>query len=391
MRPYLCLSAISRMSIYFTFGLSFLGFMAALSTRLLISLMALDQGAPPVTVGVLASLLAVCPLALSFLIGNMADRYGSRWLLFFSATTTAIGLLIPVFFPGIEALYFTALLAGLGFSFNTVVLQNLVGIQSRPEERTRNFSNYSLVTACCLLFSPVLTGGLVDLAGYAPACLYIIALTCGTMTMLLLWGGGLPRGQGKAPASGGKPAGIAKRAMWRALAVSSCVQLSIDLFQFCIPVYGHNIGLSASVIGLVLGGYAVAAFVARVAMPYLIERLGEQRLLAWSFWLGAGAFLVIPLSHSVVVLSLIAFAFGIGMGCSTPLSIMLMFSHSPEGRSGGALGLRLTANNTLRVVGPTLFGAIGSAFGLWPIFIISAAVMGMGGTISRPGVPLKGL
>jgi len=63
--------------------------------------------------------------------------------------------------------------------------------------------------------------------------------------------------------------------MWRALAVSSCVQLSIDLFQFCVPVYGHDIGLPASVIGMVLGAYAAAAFVARAAMPWLIALWGR--------------------------------------------------------------------------------------------------------------------
>jgi len=378
------------MSIYFTFALCFVGFTAAVSTRLLISLLALAQGASPATVGVLASTLALGPLALSIIVGHMADRYGSRWLLLASAVLTASGLLVPVFVSGVDALYVTALLAGMGFAFNTVVLQNLVGIQSRPEERTRNFSNYSLVTACCLLAAPLLTGSLVEFAGPAAACFFIVGLNGVTMVMLLVWGGRLPAGSGRRRAEPGEPVATAARGMWRALAVSSCVQLSIDLFQFCVPVYGHDIGLPASVIGMVLGAYAAAAFVARAAMPWLIARLGEQRLLAGTFWLGAAAFLLLPLSHSAAVLAAIAFLFGIAMGCSTPLSIIMMFSHSPAGRSGSGLGLRLTANNTLRVVGPSVFGAIGAAFGLWPIFAISAAVMAGGGLMSRPGVALKG-
>ncbi len=379
------------MSIYFTFGLAFLSFMAALSLRLLITLLALDQGAPPVTVGVLVSVLAICPLLLSLPMGLLADRHGSRWLLVFSASATGIGVLIPVIFSSIHALYFTSLLGGLGFASSAVVLQNLVGIQSPPEKRTRNFSNYSLVTASCLLVAPLVTGALVQYAGRAAACLYIFTLTLSSVGLLLLRGARLPGGRDKSATATGRVSLRPDRSMLRALAVSSCVQLSIDLFQFCIPVYGHNIGLSASVIGIVLGAFAAAAFVARVGMPYLIGRLGEQRLLAWSFWLGAAAFLLIPLSQHVAVLTLISFAFGIGMGCSTPLSIMLMFSHSPEGRSASALGLRITANNILRVIGPTVFGGIGSAFGLWPIFAISAAVMGMGGVLSRPSKPMKGL
>ena len=379
------------MSIYFTFVLSLFAFTAALSTRLLVTLLALGQGANAATIGVLVSVLAICPLILSIPVGFMADRFGGRWLLFCSAALSSCGVLVPVLVPGIEALYATALLAGLGFSFNTVVLQNLVGIQSKPGERTRNFSNYSLITATCLLLSPVLTGAFVDLAGGNAACLYVMSLNAINMVVLLVWGGGLPKGRGKPAEAADKPAGVTSRAIWRALVVSSCVQLSLDLFQFCIPIYAHDIGLSPSAIGMVLGAFAAASFVARVAMPRLIERMGEQRLLSVTFWLGVAAFLLIPLSSSAVVLGVIAFLFGIGMGCSTPLSIMMMFSHSPEGRSGSALGLRLTANNTLRVVGPTLYGAIGAAFGLWPIFIISAAVMGAGAYLSRPGVALTGM
>ena len=56
-----------------------------------------------------------------------------------------------------------------------------------------------------------------------------------------------------------------------------------------------------------------------------------------------------------------------------------------EGRSGEAMGLRLTTNNLVRVVGPTLFGSVGSAFGLLPMFVLCAVVMAGGGWLSRPG------
>ena len=58
----------------------------------------------------------------------------------------------------------------------SVVGQNLVGELSTAEARTRNFSNYSLITASCLLFAPVLTGAFVDLAGGSAACLYVLSL-----------------------------------------------------------------------------------------------------------------------------------------------------------------------------------------------------------------------
>jgi predicted MFS family arabinose efflux permease len=74
------------------------------------------------------------------------------------------------------------------------------------------------------------------------------------------------------------------------------------------------------------------------------------------------------------------------MGIGIPLTVILMFSRSAEGRSGQTLGLRLTANNFVRVTGPMVFGVVGSALGLPAIFWIVAAIMATGGLLSRAPV-----
>ena len=61
-----------------------------------------------------------------------------------------------------------------------------------------------------------------------------------------------------------------------------------------------------------------------------------------------------------------------------------MFRRSAEGRSGQTLGLRLTANNFVRVTGPIAFGVIGSALGLPVVFWANAVLMAWGGLASRP-------
>src|SRR5690606_41795921 len=56
-------------------------------------------------------------------------------------------LLVPFLVPRIEALFVAALLTGLAFAFYLVTLQNLIGVLSRPEQRTRNFSTFSVIGA----------------------------------------------------------------------------------------------------------------------------------------------------------------------------------------------------------------------------------------------------
>jgi predicted MFS family arabinose efflux permease len=122
----------------------------------------------------------------------------------------------------------------------------------------------------------------------------------------------------------------------------------------------------------------------RVVLPRLVARFTEEKLLAYSLYVGAVGFLLAPFSGSAIILALISFVFGLGMGCGQPLVLMLMFSRSAPGRSGATLGLRLTVNNLMRAIGPPAFGLIGTAFGLVSVFWINAVMMGAGGVLSHP-------
>jgi predicted MFS family arabinose efflux permease len=172
--------------------------------------------------------------------------------------------------------------------------------------------------------------------------------------------------------------------MVRALVTSSLVQVGQDLYQFYIPVYGHGIGLSASAIGGLLATLAAASFVVRYFLPWLVARWGDERILAFSFYLSAMGFALVPFFESVAVLAVVSFLFGLGMGCGQPITTMQIFSRSAEGRSGEMLGLRQSVNNAMRVSGPAVFGFVATAFGLPPVFWMSALMMGGGGILARP-------
>ena len=66
------------------------------------------------------------------------------------------------------------------------------------------------------------------------------------------------------------------------------------------------------------------------------------------------------------------------------------FSNSAEGRSGEALGLRITVNHLSRVIGPVVFGSIGSAFGVFPVFWVTALLLASGGAFTRIGERNRG-
>lgn len=373
------------MPLYLTFALALSIITIVQAGRVLLTLYALELGAQPFAVGILAASFSVLPMLLAWQIGRFSDRFGSRWLLLLGAVGGALGILLPYFMSGLSALFIAGIMNGLLFAFSGATLQNLVGLLSRPESSARNFSNYSVLISVTGFIGPLLAGFSIDHSGHVATCLYIVLMSFVPVALLAIWGGALPGGSRNAAPEGSVWEMLAGSGLWRVMATGSLVVSGIDLFQVYMPIYAHSAGLSASAIGIVLAMFSIAAFAVRLFLPHLIFRFTATKVLAVSFFTGAASFLLIPFFQSPVMLASIAFAFGLGMGCGQPITLMMTYGSSPQGRSGEAMGLRVTVNHLTRVIVPVLFGSVGSLFGLLPVFWINALLLASGGTITKPG------
>lgn len=377
------------MPILLTLSLVFFHFTGVNAARVVLSLYALELGAPSSSVGVLGGMFYLFPLLLSWPIGAAADRHGARGLLLTGASIGACALLLPYFFRTVSIMYVAAAMSGLALAFFHVTLQNLIGTLSRPEERARNFSNFSLVGAITNFVGPLVAGFSIDHFGHRNACLTVVGMATVALVIVIARGRIFPGP--RATAATPKPGTtLMDRNVVLMLATSSLVQLGTDIFQFYMPIYGHSIGLSATSIGSVLASFAAASFVVRIFLARLVKTMPADKLLAWSFYAGALGFALVPMFQHTVALMAVAFVFGLGMGLGTPLTVILMFSRSAEGRSGQTLGVRLTASNSVRTFAPMVFGAVGSALGIWPVFIINALLMGSGALLSMSAKPGAG-
>jgi len=231
-------------------ALTFFNFVGANAARILFTLFALELGAPAYAVGLIGGLLYLFPLLLSWPIGMLVDRRGSRGLLTFAAVCGAASLALPYFVPTLMALYVAAAMNGLALACYHVTLQNLIGTLSQPEDRARHFSNFSLAGSLTNFVGPLLAGFAIDYAGHAVACLVTASQPVIALVLLLVWGRLFPRGrEGPAPGGPGALSALRDPRIVRMLATSGIVQLGQDLFQFYLPIYAYAAGLSASVIG----------------------------------------------------------------------------------------------------------------------------------------------
>jgi len=218
-------------------------------------------------------------------------------------------------------------------------------------------------------------GLVIDHAGFPPACLLAVVMSAAAALLALTWGRWLPGGQPSPPGGVNIFASLQSPAVRRILMLSSVAQIGFDSFNSFMPVYAHGIGLSASAIGVALSAFAVASLAMRAVISRLAKGWPEEAIMAGGFICGALAFFLLPVFKLAAAISVIAFIFGIFGGLTQPIAMMMLYNASEEGRAGEAMGLRITINNFMRVIGPTVFGAMAWTFGLAPLFLGSGVLM----------------
>lgn len=350
-------------------------------SKVLLSLYALDFGASPVAIGVMFSMYSVFPVFLAVYAGRLSDRFGFRLPMLFGACGLLAGLLLPFFVPRVETLYFSAVIIGACYIFYIVSVQHVIGLFGDGSVRTRNFSLFALGVGLTTFIGPTMTGFAIDAIGHRQTYLLLAALPLMPIVVLTFFGAFLPRPHHtpRAERRDHHIADLVRNApLRRAFITSGILETGQELFNFFLPIYAHSVGLRASQIGVIMGAYGIALLVIRGAVPMMVRRAGEERVLSASLLLATLTCILFPSVSSFPLLIAMAFLLGLGLGSGAPLSMTLTYGRAPAGRSGEAMGLRQTVNKATEVVMPLIFGTVGAALGTAPVFWVNAAMLGAG-------------
>jgi predicted MFS family arabinose efflux permease len=275
-------------------------------------------------------------------------------------------------------------LIGTLYIFYTVSAQHLIGAFGAGHKRTRNYATFSLGVALTALLGPTVTGFLIDSIGHQSTYLVLALLPVGPAVFLLFFARRLPRVAEDEKRSGQRTMDLIRNVpLRRAFIAAGIIETGGELYNFYMPIYGHSIGLSASLIGIVIGTYAVAVLMTRLIMTALVRKSSEEAVLYGSLTLAAVACVLFPFVTNVYMLAAISFVLGMGLGCCGPLSMVITYNRAPQGRSGEAMGLRQSFNKFTEVLVPLVFGTLGSAFGLGPAFWMDALLLGAGAFIMK--------
>jgi predicted MFS family arabinose efflux permease len=360
------------------------------AARLTGTLYALSNKASAFTVGVQMALFALVPALLAVSAGRWLDASGPFRPLLLGTALMAGGALLPALFPyavaDIAPLLVASALLGTGFMYIQLTAQHVVGSLAAPDRRPAAFSMLALAFSTSGLIAPVASGFLIDAIGHRATLAIIFLLLALGLVVLLLQRSRLPSPQSRRPEQA--PTNpfelFRRRDVRQVLIVSGLVSMAWDLQTFLVPVHGIRVGLSASQIGIVLGSFALATFVIRLAMPSLSRRYREWQVLVFTLITSGTAFGLMPLFDSATPLMAVMFLLGLGLGAAQPNVMSLLHARSPEGRVGEALGLRTIVMNGSHVVLPLVIGAFGTVLGAGPAFwLMAVALIGGGWSAHR--------
>ncbi len=351
------------------------------------SLFALSLNASPLTVGLMLSLLALLPMTFSVAAGRMIDRIGVRKPMLAGAASLFVGIALIVISPTLRTLFIASCFIGSGFILFHIAVNYVAAVIGRAEDRAKNFSWLALGFSTSGFLGPMVAGFAIDWIGYRRTFLLLACFALLALCSLLVKH--IEVAHHAADESSAKKRRftdlLRSKSMRRVFIISGLLSMVWDLVSFVVPIHGSNIGLSASTIGLILGAFGGAVFVVRLALPLVMHRVSEWQMLIAAMISTGIALFIFPLVKTVPVLIGLGFFLGAGLGGAQPIIMSLLYNKAPPGRGAEAIGVRTLLINISQTVIPLLFGALGAALGMLPVFWAMAILLAVAGyTLRRP-------
>ncbi|MDD0815379.1 MFS transporter [Curvibacter sp. HBC28] len=351
--------------------------------RMAAPLLALQQGYSAAAVGVLLALFALTQVFLALPAGRFADRHGLHKPLAWCVAVSCSGCCLAVLVPHYATLCVAALCTGGAAGAAVIALQRHVGrLAEGPTELKRVFSWLSLGPAVSNFVGPFFAGLMIDHVGFR-AAFALMAL----LPLLSWW---WSRSVRALPAVE-LPPQHQRRPAWsllrdegfrRLLLLNWFLSSCWDVHTFVVPILGHERGLSASVIGTLLGAFAVSASGVRLLLPLFAERVREWAVIMTAMLATALLFGIYPLLQGPWAMGLCSVLAGFALGSVQPMIMSTLHQITPHDRHGEALGLRLMTINASSVAMPMLFGSAGALVGIGSVFWASGALVGLGSRLA---------
>ena len=354
--------------------------------RMATPLLALKEGYSAAAVGMLLALFALTQVFLSLPAGRYADRHGLKRPLIISVAAACSGAGVAVLFPIYPVLCLSALLTGGAAGMALIALQRHVGRMAHNKDELRKvFSWLAIGPAISNFLGPFAAGLLIDYAGGEAASTTGFRAAFLLLTLMPLAAWFWARTVQELPALQTESANqkatawdlVQNRGFRRLLLLNWALSSCWDVHTFVVPILGHERGLPASVIGSILGAFAIAAAVIRMLMPIITRHMAESQVVLGAMVAACALFIAYPFMPGAWTMGACSVLLGVVLGSVQPMVMSMIHQITPPERHGEALGLRMMAINGSSVLMPVLFGSLGTVVGVSALFWAVGVLVGV--------------
>jgi len=289
---------------------------------------------------------------------GLAMMLGSLLLV---ATTTAL-----LFINSIPLLMLAMPALGMGHLLIMVGGQTLIANRSASAEYEKNFGLLTFYASAGHAIGPFIGGWLADSgevrvnanAAFLFALALFVAAVIGTIAL-------------STKKENPKPNKVLEKAKVRqvlaiptfksAMFVASATTAVVDVVLIFLPLYGREIGLSVTDIGILLAIRSIASLAVRLVLGQISNRLGLRTILTWGSIVTLASMVALGLTANFWWIALIMAVSGFAMGIGQPATMAWVSRISSPDSRGLAIAVRLSANRLGQVAMPALAGLVAGA------------------------------
>lgn len=347
--------------------------------RPIISYKALELGADAAMVGIIGATFALAPLVLAIQIGRFVDRGRAGIALTLGSAILALTTFALLYIDSIPLLMIAMPALGVGHLLIMVGGQTMIANRSGSAKYEKNFGLLTFYASLGHAFGPLVGGWLADSgearvdanAAFIFALVLFVFAIASVVALATKQQNAATNHKDTQRISAREVLGV--KSFKSAIFVASAATSVVDVVLIFLPLFGREIGLTVTEVGLLLAVRSVASMAVRLVLGQLSGRLGLRRILNWGSLATLVSMIALALTSNFWLIAVIMLVSGFAMGIGQPATMAWVSRISNADSRGLAIAIRLTANRFGQVAMPTIAGVI-AVGGVATVFYMLALV-----------------
>lgn len=366
-------------------------FSSTISKSPILPIFAKSLGATGAQIGWIASASTIPGILVSYIAGDLADRFGYKkimvgsLLIFATAPFLYLAVQNPMELGAVRFYHGFATAA-----FGPVAMAAIAAFSKK--NMGQNLSLYSSATLIGRALAPTAGGTLYEFGGYSSV--YLVAGVAALLALAAaVWFFRKPQDSENKVANQKEGPEAEKipffKKLWGVLRyrplllvglLDACAYFAYGAFEMIFPLYAKQLGMSTAEIGLLLGIQLVGTILFKPLFGRASDRFGRLPMVITGLLTCALSFFLLVMLKSTFAIIPLILIYGLGFALITASTSALAADVARTGQLGASLGILSTLMDVGQTLGPPTIGAISDTYsytagiGVMGVLLLIAAI-----------------